>query len=462
MNLSRRTLLGAGAAGAGATVLAACGGGSGAGATAGGGGSGELVVTYWDNGDSSSEALLEIIENAKAAMESQNDGLTVALTPITSAEGDYATKLALMNRSPNTAPDIIYEDTYRINADVASGYLLAIDEQLSGWNDWSQFSESTTEGVTGVDGKTYGIPLDTDTRGLWYNKHVLEAAGIPLPWEPATWDDVLEAARTIKETQRDVVPFSMYAGKVFAEATSMQGFEMLLYGTEDTLYNKETSKWVTGAQGFVDALSFVETVFAEGIGPSQQNMADTNWSNTVYTDLFPADGIGISLDGSWVPSDWLETGTAPWPEWFDVVGWTGMPTQNGGDPPVTSMSGGWAFSIGAQSENPEAAFTFLTHLLNKENSLRYTLANASVPVRSDVAEDPEFTEQEGNPSADFLASLVEYTHFRPTTENYESVSAEIQKAMESVMTGQTTPLDAAAIYDEAVVGIVGDENVEAK
>jgi multiple sugar transport system substrate-binding protein len=30
--------------------------------------------------------------------------------------------------------------------------------------------------------------------------------------------------------------------------------------------------------------------------------------------------------------------------------------------------------------------------------------------------------------------------------------------MESVMTGQQTPEEAAAVYDEAVIGIVGEEN----
>lgn len=56
------------------------------------------------------------------------------------------------------------------------------------------------------DGKIYGIPIDTDTRGLWYNKDVLQKAGVKVPWEPKNWDEVLDAARKIKTSQPDVLP----------------------------------------------------------------------------------------------------------------------------------------------------------------------------------------------------------------------------------------------------------------
>jgi multiple sugar transport system substrate-binding protein len=77
-------------------------------------------------------------------------------------------------------------------------------------------------------------------------------------------------------------------------------------------------------------------------------------------------------------------------------------------------------------------------------------------VRTDVAEDPEYTKT--NPTTEFFTDLVDVTHFRPATSDYPKVSNEIMVAMESVMTGQQTPEEAAAVYDEAVTGIVGEEN----
>lgn len=93
------------------------------------------------------------------------------------------------------------------------------------------------KGVTASDGKVYGVPYNTDSRGLWYNKEIFKRAGLPEDWRPKNWDEVLDAARTIKEKEPDVVPIWMNMGKATGEATSMQTYEMLLYGTGERLYD---------------------------------------------------------------------------------------------------------------------------------------------------------------------------------------------------------------------------------
>jgi len=152
--------------------------------TAGCSGSGDantLTVAYWDNNNASTAALESILEDAKSTIESKNEDVTVELTPIKAGEGDYATKLALMFNSPKTAPDIVYEDTYRFASDIQAGYIQPIDDYVSDWDDWQKYPDSVRAGVTGADGSVYGIPLDTDTRALWYDKSVLKDAGIKLP-----------------------------------------------------------------------------------------------------------------------------------------------------------------------------------------------------------------------------------------------------------------------------------------
>src|SRR5690606_40333499 len=103
--------------------------------------------------------------------------------------------LALMNRSPSTAPDVMYEDTYMIKSDVEAGYLAPLDDYLAEWDDWGQFVDSAKEAGAGDDGKIYGVPMGTDTRGLWFNKAVLADAGLPEDWAPKSWDELLDAAR---------------------------------------------------------------------------------------------------------------------------------------------------------------------------------------------------------------------------------------------------------------------------
>ena len=155
-----------------------------------------------------------------------------------------------MNKSKSKAPDIIYEDTFQVMSDAAAGYLLPIDQYVKDWDEWSQYSESSTQGAKGMDGKLYGVPFGTDTRGIYFNKKIFEQAGLPTDWQPKNWDEILSAARTIKEKVPGVIPMNIYAGRAGGEQTTMQGFEMLLYGTQDTpVQHPIPTSGVSGSQG---------------------------------------------------------------------------------------------------------------------------------------------------------------------------------------------------------------------
>lgn len=424
--------------------LTACGGG-------GGDDSSTVKIAYQKFGNFTQAD--ELFQNVKEEFEAANEGITVELVPIEASQNDYFTKLALMNRSASTAPDLMYEDTFMIKSDVEAGYLAPLDEYLEGWDDWSLYVDAAKQAGRGDDGKTYGVSMGTDTRALWFSKPVFEAAGLPADWAPESWDDVLETARAIKAASPDVIPLNVYSGKPMGEASVMQGFEMLLYGTGGTLYDDESGTWVVGSDEFVESLEFLDTIYSEGLAPTPQQALDANVANTVSSDWLPGGKVGIALDGSWIAGNWLENGTTPWPEWSDTLGVVPMPTQDGQAPGSVSMSGGWTLSVGAQSDDPELAFEVLKTAMNAENALAFTVDNSQIAVRSDVAEAPEYLE--ANPTVGQFSDLVEVTHFRPATSDYAQVSNAIQVAMESVMTGQQTPEEAAQVYDDAVVGIVG-------
>lgn len=446
MKKSLATVLALGAASA--LLLSGCSAGE------AGGDSKTIKVAYQKFGTFTQ--LDDHMKEVKAAYEAENEGMTVELVPIEAQQNDYFTKLALMNKSAATAPDVMYEDTFMVESDADAGYLAPLDEFTAEWSDWDAFYENAKGAGLGGDGKTYGIPMGTDTRALWYNKNLFEQAGLPVPWEPKTWDDVLAAAETVKAKLPDVVPLNVYSGKPQGEAAAMQGFEMLLYGTGDTLYDTEEKKWITGSQGFEDSLTFIKDLYQGDLGPTPEQALDKNVANVVVGEWLPQGKLAIDLDGSWVSGTWLESGTAPWAEWNDVMGQAPMPTQNGDEPGATSMSGGWTLAMGAKSTNKDAAWDFIALALDKDNSQSYDIAASQIAVRSDVSEDPEY--QAANPSFGFFSEIVEVTNFRPATSDYGQISSEITVAMEAVMTGQQSPADAAKAYDEALVRIVGEEN----
>ena len=431
--------------------LTACSGSSSGGKASDG--NATIKVAYQQFGEG--KVMANFLTGVKTEFEKANPGKKIQLLPLVASENDYYTKLALMLRSPRTTPDVVYEDTFLINADIKAGYLKPLDSYLAKWPAWSQFVDTAKGAAKASDGKTYGVPDGTDTRGLWYNKHVFAKAGLPANWQPKTWADVLTAARQIKSKVPGVTPFNIYASKAAGEGTSMQGFEMLLYGTPNQLYDAKSSKWVVGSKGFLDSLDMVKTVFGEKLTPSPQDATDANLSNTITQQWLPQDKIGIALDGSWMNNNWSSTGAKPWPQWSSVMGQAAMPTQNGEAPGKVSLSGGWTWAIANKSTNPDLAWKFITELQTQKNATKYTVDGTQIAVRKDVATDPTYLE--ANSKTPVFTDVVKVTQYRPAYPEYPQISNQIQVAMESVMTGQQTPEQAQQAYDKAVKGIVGPD-----
>ena len=438
-----------------ATTLTACGGGSGSDPDT-------VKVSFKQSTDNSVKVMDTYLADIKKQFEKAHPGKKVELVPIKAPDSEYYTKLQQMLRSPKTAPDLVYEDTFLINSDITSGYLKPLDPYLAKWPDWNRFIDTAKAAAKGEDGKTYGVPDGTDTRGLWFNKDIFDKAGLPADWQPRTWDDVLTAARTIKKKVPGVIPLNAYTGKPVGEAATMQTFEMLLYGTgdggTDPLYDKNSKKWIAGGKGFEDALSFVETVYKEKLGPDVSDALDPNVMTRVRGEWLPQGKLAIALDGSWLPQDWLPGSGHEWPEWSKTLGLAAMPTQHGQAPGKVSMSGGWTWSIPAKAGNPDLAFEFVKTMQTKANAQKWYVANSGIAVREDVAEDPAYVDAQ--PGIKFFTDLVSTTHYRPAYPAYPKVSTAIQEAMEGVTTGDTSVAEATSSYTDALKDATDNQVVE--
>ncbi|MFF3036728.1 extracellular solute-binding protein [Arthrobacter citreus] len=438
-----KTLMGAAAIG---LVLSGC-----AGDSSGGDGDTQTLRIAYKKAD---PVLEQLMQNTKEQFEAANDGVTVELAPIEGNDEDYATKLALSQRSPDTAPDVFVEDSFKLRADVDAGYVLQLDDYLADWEDWDTFNETAKQAGLGDDGGTYAVPLETDTRVIWYNQNVLGEAGIELPWQPETWDDLLTMARTVKSANPDVVPFSMYAG-------TMQSFYELLYGTEDgTLYDEDEQKWVTGSQGFTDSLAFLKTIYDEELAVTPAEALDPNVWQKIVGEMLPQDQMGATVEGSYAPQFWQEGADYEWPEYSEVMATTPFPTQDGQEPGAVSMSGGWTLAVGAGTEDPELAVDFVKTAMDYENSLAYTVDASKIAVRTDVAEAPEY--QDMNPFAAEVTEVLDVSNYRPATADFAEIDTAVLTATQEVVAGGKSPEEAAKTYDETLLKIVGEENVVEK
>ncbi len=128
-------------------VLAGCGGGA-------GNDPDTVEVSYKQSTDNSVRVMDTFLGDVKKQFEKANPGKKVKLVPIKAPDSEYYTKVQQMLRSPKTAPDVVYEDTFLINSDITSGYLKPLDDYLAGWKDWDRFIDTARAAAKAEDGKT--------------------------------------------------------------------------------------------------------------------------------------------------------------------------------------------------------------------------------------------------------------------------------------------------------------------
>jgi multiple sugar transport system substrate-binding protein len=365
-----------------------------------------------------------------------------------------------MNQSASTAPDVMVEDTFLVNSDAAAGYLLPMTKMVQSWPDWNhEFFKPMQAAASSSNGTIYGVPFNTDTRGIYYNKVLFKQAGLPVPWQPKTWSDVLQAAQTIKSKLPGVVPLWFYSGKAMGEASTMQGFEMLLYGTKNTLYDFKTNKWIVKSKGFQDSLAFVQNIFQKGLAEPLQDALTPNSGVTATQQMMPKGKAAMLISGDWEYSNWLTTGAAPWSQWHQQIAVAPMPKQFGGG--YTSLSGGWVLSISSKSKLSNMALDFIKIAANKPNMAWLDVATSNITPRKDISAMPSYKNAGDGMLADF-SKFNAWTVFRPANADYPKVSNEIMAAMENVMTGSMTPQKAMDNYARQVTTLLGKNKVETK
>lgn len=434
--------------------LAACGG---AGADADKEG-GETVLTfaYKQVDNDPLEKFFETYDII-AEFEKAHPGVKIELKPVSSTEGDYGTLMALQLSSAKTAPDMFMEDTYMTATDAAAGYLACLDDYVANWEDWAHYLEGAKTAVKGVDGKTYGIPISTDSRGIYYNMAIFEEAGIETPWQPTNWADIIEAGKKITALDKGYEPFYLIVGGGNGEAISMQTFEMLLYGTGDQLY--EDGKWVVNSQSILDTFQFIDDVYNnEKIG-IDGGIAFAAGAGDKMAELMSQNKGAMFLSTCTDSAKWSATGSFPVEDVESKIGFAAMPTQNGGDPATVTMCGGWSWAISEHSENKDLAFEFLAFCGNKENAARRSLLDGRMSPRDDSAEVEGYADRA---YVEEMTAFMANAYVRPKSEDYATITLKIQELVENVAGDSMTPEDAAKEYATQVINIVGEENTVSK
>ncbi len=429
--------------------------------------------------------------------EMAKKGITVEIKEKMMPYGTDFVKVITSDLEAGTAADVLIIDSFMIPTYAEAGYLYDLTDLVKKWPDWDAYPEPMKKIVMYKD-KVYGIMIDTDVRMIWYRKDIFKMAGLPEEWQPKTWDDIFNAALTLKEHADEIMaklgieefyPLYIPAGTKWGEGATMQGFYMVLLGADkpplNRLYDYEKGKWICKSTALLRAFDFyVKTYVEYKVGPVEYNFAPDVWAT--HRKVFSEGKVAMDIGGSWEWGEgWGPTGIAPLKPCVDrccpdgecdtadeqkcyiscegeYIGFAKMPGWSGGahgEPEFVTISGGWAVAINAKipKEKLEYAWELVKIIASKENVAKYCAKFGKVAPRSDAVEVPEYAANE------YLKKITEYlkfTDFRDAMPKYPDVSAVVQEITEKIAKGEiTSAKDALEEYCRRLKEKVGAENV---
>jgi multiple sugar transport system substrate-binding protein len=305
---------------------------------------------------------------------------------------DEMNKAAVLFRSPSETPCVIQLPTTYVGEFAGSGYLASLNSLVSGPNApdfWTGMPKAVQQ-ISTIGGTVYAVNAGNNDSGILYNKVMLKKAGVPLPWVPKTWQDLITVAQQVHKAEPKLYALWAAAGVGAGPTNVLQGIGNLIDGsTNPVMIDPKTGKWVVNSPGLKATFQFYQELYADGLGaPTSQ--------------LFPSDSVGqppllmeqgklaIAIGSNWYTGDWLPGAGAPWPEAAADIGVAPIPTENGQAPGNATTIGGWAWAISASCKNKAAAWKFITLGQAPTNQLETAVWSGFVPPDTSVGTQPAF------------------------------------------------------------------------
>jgi multiple sugar transport system substrate-binding protein len=374
--------------------------------------------------------------------------------------GDDQRQQYVLDLGVGAGTDIMTMDGFWLPEFVEGGLLKPLTEvvgpEVMEWEGWSVTPEGL-KNILAFGGEVFGLARGTDARVIWYRADLFEQAGLPADWQPTSWEELLDAARTVKENLEGVTPIQLNAGTAMTEATTMQGYLMALLGAGHHIYDFEEAKWIVSSPGILNTLKLYETIYVtEELGDPRFQLS-ANGREDSFT-AFAAGEVAMLVEGDYFWRGPLaEGGNQAMENRDEVVKFAKMPAIepgagfNGQD--FVTISGGTGYIINPNTEHPEEAWALLSFMFSKEQVDALQALQPRIRARTDV-------EVPNDETMSLIASeVLPLTTIRPMLPEYNSVSSAAQLMTERVVSGEMTPEEAMAAYDEEVTALVGEENV---
>lgn len=432
-------------------ALTSCG----TGASSGGGSTTLTIAANSIEGGKNSESAQWIKQWVIPEFEKTHPGVKVLFQPSGVDDEQYKTKIALDLKS-RTGVDIIDLDGIWVGEFAQAGYLKPLADvggaTVGQWEGWAQIPQAV-QGLGIFDGKKYGLPQGTDGRVLFYNKTLFKKAGLPEPWQPVSWQEIIDAGAELKAAGVPT-PIQLNAGTAMGEATTMQGVLPLLAGAGAEIY--ADGKWNGASQAMKDALGLYQQIYGgSGLGdPKLQQEAKGRDKSFAQ---FAAGKIGILAESDYFWRSVVEpqAGVAPMKDRDQVVGYAKIPAKQPGGgirgQDFVSMSGGAVRVLNPFSKNPKLAWDLLAFMHSAPATKAQLAGQVRISARTDVNDEV----LAADPMLKYIADeVLPLTAYRPGLAVYPQVSTALQEATAAVVSGRSAD-EAATAYQGELEGLVG-------
>ena len=329
-----------------------------------------------------------------------------------SVPGDTLIAKVLQQASSKTLPDILMLDNPDIKQIAATGALLPL-------NDYGVSADGFNQGVVDAatqDGDLYALQPGANTIGIFYNKDILEKAGVE---PPTTWAE-------LKDTAKELTKPGQY-GFAFDATNDYEGSWQFLApmwtngGDETNLTSPEVAQALQLWKDLVDDGSASKSV--------------VNWSQGDVNDQFMAGKAAMMLNGPWnIPN--LKKSKIN----FGAVT---FPINTAGQTAVAPLGGeAWTAPVSGDEARQKKAVEVIQCLNTEDNQLAWSKAVGHVPTRTSLSE------QFKTEVPDMAAFVDQVATARARTgklgDKWPDTAKIMYTGVQLVLTGQSTPAEAMA------------------
>ena len=272
-------------------------------------------------------------------------------------------------------------------------------------------------------GPLFALPYVGNSQLFFYRKDLFEKHSLK---NPATWQDVLAAAKTIQEKEN--------AGQ------KVYGYVMRAAQGNAAVADFMPIFWAFGGEMF-DASGKPTVNSPEGIAALEYMLELGKYSPPGYAS-FNADEVGAHL---------LQ-GTAAmsinWPAWISsfadptkskVIGKMEFTTLPGAQKPGQAEIGNWLIAIPRDSQNTEAAMDFLLWATSAEQMKR-SAQRGNPPTRKSLFRDAELIAK--NPAYPAQLRSLESSRPRPRTPYWNEIENAFGIFLSKANSGELSPAEA--------------------